>query len=184
MLKAKSFLQPQEFKDLIEHVAAHGENYDRYLNWCNEHNIPEENRYTRQYYHRWTQVPKNKSLIRAAKAEHALAVRREMTLTKDMRVAELQASASRIREEIGRQLDTHECEVCECHNSKSVDTMIKLEEQLRKTLESISKEMGEFNKAAEERVEVQPLKTEMAVLLRGLQKKRPVLIEARPVGED
>lgn len=126
--KAGSFLSDKERTDLISFVAGTGENYDRYLEWAAKRDVTV---YTKAYFHRWVQ--KWRSAIQTARVKHIADVRAGAQYTRNKRLETLQDAAERLLSVIERE-------------GLPVDALLKAEEQLRKTLESIAKETGEFNK--------------------------------------
>lgn len=177
MPRKDSYLTRQETEDLVKYVAGTGENYQRYLHWCDERMIPEDRRFTAQYFHRW--VHRKKPKVWAAKAQNQAAIREAATLHKNARVAKLQQSVERLERELERLEGCgHECESCGQLHITNTDTVLKVEEQIRKTMESIAKELGEFNKPPDEKPDAVPLEVEMAALLHRFTQKPQPLIEA------
>lgn len=126
--KAGSFLSDKERQDLISFVGGTGENYDRYLEWAAKRDVTV---YTKAYFHRWVQ--KWRSAIQDARVKHIADVRAGAQYTRTKRLETLQNSTERLLAVIQRE-------------GLPVDALLKAEEQLRKQLESIAKETGEFNK--------------------------------------
>lgn len=139
----KRFLTQSERKSLIQDVAARGENYERYTEWCNRNFI--QHRFTPAYFHKW--VDKNRIAIKAARVEHQEEIKKNALADKQLRVRILEETVVRLQEMRASILHGgHDCPECEKPHI-DVDKMLRVEEQLRKTLEAIAKEMGEFNKA-------------------------------------
>lgn len=140
------YLTKNEEESLVRFVAAKGENYERYLEWCEAEKIPEERRYTPGSFH--NRVNKVRLRINSEKAEIQDLARDAAVMTKERRVTRLQRQLDRIE---GMLMDatsedyTHECEGCgKTHFDLNV--IAKMEDQYRKTLESIARELGEWGK--------------------------------------
>lgn len=139
----KKFLTTNERRDLIQEIAAKGENYQRYTEWCDRNFI--QNRFTPGYLHKW--VNKNRIAIKAARVEHQEEIKKNALADKQLRVGILEQTVLRLQEMRASILHGgHDCPECDKPHI-DVDKMLRVEEQLRKTLEAIAKEMGEFNKA-------------------------------------
>lgn len=126
----KAFLSAAERKQLAEFIAAKGESYARYLDWCDENHVPEAKRFTQGYLHRW--AGRRRDYIHSLRAQHQEETRRRITLDKASRVKMLEASVGRL------QFAIDDCE--------DPALLVKLEEQLGKALDRISRELGEYGK--------------------------------------
>lgn len=146
----KSFLSAAEKRDLMEHLAAKGENYDRFIEWCEKHGVPPERRYTKDTLHKW--YGRRRDQIRALREQHRVQVRKDSTFDKTVRLQKLEDAATRLE----RRLE--EFDITE----GTWADYARLEEQLRKTLESIAKERGEFNRADEDDGHMISLQSELA----------------------
>lgn len=141
----RPFLSQEEERHFIRFVAQKGENYDRYLEWCEEEAIPEDRRYTPGSFH--NRVNKDRQLINRTRMSIEDAARESAVMTKDRRIGRLQRQLSRIEEMLERAAgqDSHECTFCE-NTHYDLNVIAKIEDQYRKTLESIARELGEYNR--------------------------------------
>jgi hypothetical protein len=154
----KAFLSAAEKADLMRWIAAKGENYDRYIDWCVQNRIPEHKRFTQNYLHRW--IARRRRQIQVLRAEHQAGVRKASLLDKEQRVAILEEQVARIR----RALD----------EAETVDQMVKLEEALGRALDRIARERGEFGKPAPDADPSRELNRSLAeIALRALEKAGP-----------
>lgn len=128
----KSFLSSNEKKDLVQFIASTGENYQRYLEYCNQRGWRP---FTEKYLHTWIQ--RRRAKIQDARQEHREEVRKKSMYDKERRVHDLEVVADTIKKAIDKVQDDPK-------------TLIALTEQLRKTLEAIAKERGEWLKAEPE----------------------------------
>lgn len=117
----------------MEFVAGKGENYPRYLQWCEERHIPGECRFKEAYFHKW--VGKHRPTVQRKREEHKAEVRAESIYDRQSRLRILEASLERL-EAAAQALGENE--------KFDPGDLVRLEEQKRKTLESIAKERGEF----------------------------------------
>lgn len=133
----KSFLSKRDKEDLVRFVAQTGENYDRYLEWCNKRNAKP---FSKGYFHQWIQ--RRRSIVQEERLRQKEEVRRLSMYDRQRRLEELE----RVSEYILEQMDwlrAHEL----CRDScKPLDSMMRLVEQHRRQMEAISKERGEWNK--------------------------------------
>lgn len=125
-----AFLSRQQQSDLLEHVVNAGEKYDAYLKWCEERGITE--RFTEAYFPRWVQ--KHRRMLQARRTEHQQVVRAESVYDRAMRVRTLEASLNRL-----------EGAAMVALANDDLRSLVMIEEQKRKHMESIAKERGEFN---------------------------------------
>lgn len=166
---AQRYLTKPEEALLIAFVGAKGENYSRYLDFCDRNEIPDSRRFTEQYFHVW--CTRHRSALSLAKAHQADVVRSESTLDRENRIALLEEAVVRFREDI-RVLtelkDRIEEEVVEegfTHRIRRIpsciETRLKVEEQLGKTLDRIAKERGEYAKGEDRKPPVSAGHAEM-----------------------
>lgn len=130
----KAYLTKGEKALLVSYVAHAGEEYNRYIEWCDQNFIAKERRFTPYYLKRWIQ--RRRVAVQNARQELREAARKASLHDKESRLKTLEAQAERLQERI--------------ENTKDDNIYLRLEEQLRKTLESIAKERGEFNNAGVE----------------------------------
>lgn len=137
MAGIKSYLSKREKEELVRFVAGTGENYTRYLEWCEKRNAKP---FTKSYFHMWVQ--RRRSIIQEERIRQKEEIRRLSVYDRQRRLEELE----RIGEYLLEQMDNiraHELCGASC---KPIETLLKLMEQHRKTMEAISKERGEWNK--------------------------------------
>ncbi len=134
MPATKAFLSRPEQDDLIAWMVGHQGNYERYTQWCDKNGIPLENRYTLDYLRRWTQKRRARFQDRARKVEEDL--RKASTMDRAARLGKLEAIVAQLEDMmVGEQRP---------------DILVKLAEQLEKTLDRIARERGEYGKAPED----------------------------------
>lgn len=151
MTGIKAYLSKREKSELVEFVAAVGENYDRYLEWCEKHSAKP---FSRNYFKRWVQ--RRRYIIQQIRLKQKDEIRRLSTYNKDRRLEELERVSEYLLSTIDQMVSHDVCSP----TCKPVETLIKLMEQHRKTLEAIAKERGEFNKPEES-----PLKSDTRAIL-------------------
>lgn len=127
-------ISPQAFKDLVEFVAANGTSYARYVRYAEQNNLGYI--YTEGYWRQW--VKRRKGRLEEARARHEKEVRERTVLAKEDRVKKLEAAVARL-------------EGLLASDELSITDQVKVEEQLRKNLESIAKEKGEYGTKGEVR---------------------------------
>lgn len=156
-----AFLTKPEQSLLIEFTGAKGENYNRYLDFCDRHEIPDGRRYSEAYYHQW--IHRHRPAIQMARGRHQDVVRSESTLDREKRLALLEEQVTRYRDDI-RILMEHRDKIEEIIEEGQsgyarfrpqkipdvVESRLKVEEALGKALDRIAKERGEFNRQAED----------------------------------
>jgi|CXWK01.1.fsa_nt_gi hypothetical protein len=128
----KSYLSAAEKKDLVQFVASTGENYQRYLEYCEQRGWRP---FTQKYLHTWIQRRREK--VQIARQEHREEVRKTSMYDKERRVSDLETMADQLKKSITKFGDDPKM-------------LISLSEQLGKTLERIAKERGEWLKAEAE----------------------------------
>lgn len=133
----KSYLSKKDKADLMQFIAMTGENYDRYLEWCQARSARP---FSRGYLHNW--ISRRRVLINEIRAKQREEIRRQSRYGKDRRLEELEKVAEHLLNTID-QMVIHDVCMPTC---KPVDTLVKLMEQHRKTMEAIAKERGEYNK--------------------------------------
>lgn len=143
MAGIKAFLSAREKAELIDFIAATGENYERYLDYCARRGWTA---FTQKYLHTWLQ--RRRAKLQLAREKHKEEVRRISMFDKQRRIEELEASVQIINSHIVMQtVEDHNCSRCGlAHSVLSPDMVIKLMEQKRKTLEAIAKERNEWLK--------------------------------------
>lgn len=127
------YLTRPEMDSLIEWVAEHGDNYDRYTRWADENHIPDEHRFTRAYLSRWIQ--RRRRAVQDTRQRHMLDVRAGSLLDRTGRLRKLEEDFARL-ELAARLLE-----------SSDPKMLVAVIEQRRKLLESIAKERGEYGVA-------------------------------------
>ncbi len=138
-------MSAREKDELVKFVAATGENYDRYLDWCDKRDIKP---FTKGYLHTWIQRRRHK--VQVAREEHKEEVRRVNTFSKERRLDELERDIDIINTQLVLAgVDPHSCTECGKPHV-NVELLIKLTEQKRKLLEAIAKERNELGKPLDE----------------------------------
>lgn len=132
--RIKAFLSKAEQTDLIAWMVGHQGNYVRYIEWCDKNEIPPENRFTKDYLKRWTD--RKRALFRARAAQVGEDLRRQSSMDRGRRLKELETLAARLEEMAAKEKDPA--------------MLVRLAEQIGKTLERIAKERGEWLKAPED----------------------------------
>lgn len=124
-----SFLTSDQKRRLAHHIALCGTNYKRYLEFCEREQLRP---YTAEYLRKWAK--KYRQLIQSEREQHFLSIRAKSALDRSARLSILEDTAMKLNDEFQRALADGEREAA-----------LKLAEQLRKQLESIAKERGEYN---------------------------------------
>ena len=130
----QAYLSAAEKRDVMELVAGKGENYQRYLEWCDRTQVPPARRWTELYFHKW--VSRRRDQIRVLTEAHRVEIRKSSVFDKQKRLDMLEGSVERLRGllESGEEL--------------TVADILRLEEQLGKMLDRIARERGEYGKSA------------------------------------
>lgn len=164
MVAQKRRLNPTQLGDLSDWIARNGENYERYIEWCNLQNLPQEARFSKGYLPTWIQ--RRRAMIQAKRAVFREEIRSASRLPKVRRMELLEASVERIQ---GR--------IVECQLNGDDFLLLKMEDQLRRQLESLAKEMGEFNAKPEDddRADVGALGQRMVAALEAVEKTQPAI---------
>jgi hypothetical protein len=142
----KAYLSTREKEELVDFIAGTGENYQRYLDWCEQHQVL--NRWTEKYFHTWIQRRRGKIVV--ARNKYKEEVRRLSLYDKERRIVELERSVDVINSHLvaaDSDHTTHTCKTCGAsHEIVGPEVAIKLMEQKRKLLEAIAKERNEWLK--------------------------------------
>lgn len=134
------YLSTTEEDLLIRHVAAHGERYRDFVDWCDEKEIPPHRRFTMLSYRKWVQ--RHRQTIKDLREKARQETLKTSKFHRASRLKELEDTMVRI----GALLDG----TLEGKLPLTVSDIVRLEEQRRKTLEHIAKERGEWLKPPEE----------------------------------
>jgi len=163
----KAYLSQRAKKELIEWVAANGENYNLYRELCEKRGWTP---YTPKYFHTW--IYRRKGKLDLARADHAEEVRKMSVYSRERRVEELEQDVGRINAVIiaFENEKMHICSHCELLHTTTPDTLIKLSEQKRKLLEAIAKERNEWGREPRESEEVSVGESARAIALAKLNK--------------
>lgn len=139
----KSFLSAKEKEELVIFLAATGENYDRYLEYCSKR---EWKPYSKNYLHTW--VNRHRHKIKIAREENNERIRRLATFNREKRISELETDINRINKLLAMaDKSAHTCDRCgEAHMQMKPDDIIRLSEQKRKGLQAIAQERNEWQK--------------------------------------
>lgn len=117
-------------KDLLTFAAGAGENYQKYLDFCAKFNIQT---FSRGYWRNFVQ--RNRRTVQELRAMHIAAVAAEARMDRKARIQLLEDDIARIEGIFRDQFD-----------ELTVDQVVKLSDQKRKTLEAIAKERAEWGK--------------------------------------
>lgn len=141
MAGIKSYLSAREKHELLEFIAATGENYDRYLDLCEKRGWKP---FSKKYLHTWIQRRRGK--VQIAREKHKEEVRKLSMYDKTRRIEELENAVAVLNSHmVAVQVEDHNCNRCGLiHAVASPDTVIRLMEQKRKLLEAIAKERNEW----------------------------------------
>ena len=134
MPATKAYLNRAEQQDLIAWMTGHQGDYARYLEWCERNEKPETQRFTKYYLNRWTQRKRVHFQARARQVEEDL--RRQSALDRGRRLKLLEDMVSGLQAVLARETDPN--------------TIVRLTEQIGKTLDRIARERGEYGKPPEE----------------------------------
>ena len=118
---------------LLDYIVAHGGSYRLYLLFCEETGVKEDRRYTEATYRNWQ--ARRRDRILQKREEQKRILREGSLLDRKNRLQMLEADVARI-----------EMALADRAHQEIVDPLvdIRLMEQKRKLLESISRERGEF----------------------------------------
>lgn len=183
--KSRSYLTKPEQALLIDFVAAKGENYGRFLDFCDRREIPDDRRFTEDYFHVWCH--RHRPAIQIARARHTDVVRSESTLDREKRLTLLEGQVARYRDDI-RILTENRDKIEEAIDEGAegysrfaprkipsvIETRLKVEESLGKALDRIAKERGEYGGA--EGKEPPGVNAEMAMMQQMLGQMGPKAI--------
>lgn len=142
-MATRSYLTPREKNELVEYIAASGQSYERYLDWCDRHQVT--NRWTEKYFATWVQRRRRK--VQVQREEYREHVRKQSTYDKERRLFELERDLEMINKSLGfaGKAKPHICSKCqEDHLIPTPEQILKLIDLKRKHIESISKERGEW----------------------------------------
>jgi len=143
--KNQSYLTDQQKKLLIAHVALNGTQYDKYLQFAKKYGVQP---FSYRYLRKW--ASKYRSAIEAEKERQLYALRKRSRLDRYSRLHMLETIVEKLEERLQHAID-----------NGNDDLAIRLSEQLRKQLEAIAKERGEWlkddNQSAYSEIHVQIL---------------------------
>lgn len=128
MAGIKSYLTPRNRRELIDFIAIHGENYDRYLQWCDARGIKA---FTKAYLHTW--VFRKNDRIKQSREEFDRKVRAASTYDREKRIEEM-------------ELDMQNLNMLFHGNADNPELVLKIIEMKRKISVEIAKERGEYMK--------------------------------------
>lgn len=128
MAGIKSYMSAREKAELVKFIAVTGENYDRYIEWCQQRQIKP---FTKKYLHTWVQRRRLK--VKDARKVHEEEVRKLSMYDKERRIEQLEGDVNILNGQIEKTFDIPELQ-------------LKLIEQKRKTMEAIAKERNEWLK--------------------------------------
>jgi hypothetical protein len=173
----KSYLTYRQKESLLNWLAATGENYDKYIEWCDKNSVPKEQRFTPKYLHTWVQRRRPK--FQNARADHQEELRRLSMYDKDKRIADHENSINIINSHLMAQNSGYSSHVCtKCgftHEVEGPEVVIKLLEQKRKLSQAVAIERGEWGKA-----DAEPKRTESS---RDLLRAAALQALANPTGK-
>lgn len=149
-MPAKRRIPRRSEDELIHWLAANGQNYEMFLKFWEKQGWATKP-FTKEYLKRWAW--KRLDRIQAARAEHKSKLMQEILMNKERRIQILTDSVQRIQAALDKMFESapHVCPTCgEDHITMSVKDYLMLEDQLRKTMESLAKEYGEYNRPNEQ----------------------------------
>lgn len=135
----KSYLSAREKLELIDFLAATGENYERYKEWAEQRGVKP---FSQKYLHTWIQRRRYK--FQQAREKHKEEVRRMSMYTRERRIEELEKDLELLKFQLIN--DTHNCTKCGALHGIKPDDIIKITEARRKISEAIAKERNEWLK--------------------------------------
>lgn len=136
----KSYLSHNQKEDLLNYLAATGENYDKYLEYCEQYKLKP---FSQKYLHTWIQRRRPK--FQKARRLHQEELKRLSMYDKTKRIEGLENDMNMLNAQLVK--DLHNCPKCgEPHSPLSTEVIIKLTEQKRKISEAIAKERNEWLK--------------------------------------
>ena len=132
----QKFLTDEEKSLFLTWVAGHGTAYKDYLIWCEEMSIPNERRYTEKSLK--VIIQRNRPAMKQRQIQVNQQAIAAAAFPRYVRIAALQKAVERLDAKL------------EMSDELSVRDYVALEEQRRKTLETIAREMGEYGKSPED----------------------------------
>lgn len=148
-------------KHLLTFAAGAGENYAAYLKFCETHSIPT---FTKAYWPVFVQ--RNRRTVQAIRQGLIAQIAAEAMMDRKARLSLLEDDIARIEEIFSTQLE-----------ELTVDQVVKLTDQKRKTLEAIAKERSEWMQ------EEKPVYENPAMLAMQEAHKRLLAVNVEPVVE-
>ena len=133
MPRIRAYLNDRERAELIHHVSVAGENYDKYVAFATPRGWK---LYTKRYLHNW--VGRHRQAIRLERERHLFDLRKLSLLDRQKRLVMLEKASSRLEERL-------EAALAEGDDEK----VVKLAEQMRKQLQSVAIERGEWQQKDE-----------------------------------
>lgn len=115
--------------ELVHYIAVNGENYDGYARFATSRGW---RLYSKRYLHNW--VGRHRSAIKVEREHHLYDLRKQSLLDKSTRLAMLERSSQALERRLEAAL-----------NSDDDELAVKLAEQMRKQLQAVATERGEWN---------------------------------------
>ncbi len=128
MPRNESYLNSRAKAELVHFIAVNGENYDGYVRFAEKNGW---RLFTKRYLHNW--VGRHRAAIRVERQRHLFDLRKQSLLDRAERLRMLEESAKRLEKRLDVALAGGDDE-----------RAVKLAEQLRKQLEAVAKERGEW----------------------------------------
>lgn len=148
-------------KHLLTFAAGAGENYAAYLKFCETHSIPT---FTKAYWPVFVQ--RNRRTVQAIRQGLIAQIASEAMMDRKARLSLLEDDIARIEDIFSTQLE-----------ELTVDQVVKLTDQKRKTLEAIAKERSEWMQ------EEKPVYENPAMLAMQEAQRRLLAVNVEPVVE-
>lgn len=128
-----SFLTKAAQRDLMEFVAANGENYEAYRHYAESRGWQ---LFSPQYLRNWVQ--RRRAAVQALREIHKIEVRKKSLLDREARIAYLEDGVRRIASALQSE-----------DGAMTTESVVKLLDQQRKHLQAIAQERGEWGQRAE-----------------------------------
>lgn len=125
----KSFLTAEAKKALTHYLAINGENFDGYSRFATQNGW---RLYSKSTLHNWCQ--RHRTEIQLERAQHLFELRKTSLLDRNQRLQMLEATSTTLADRLDIALKANDDEL-----------VIKLSEQLRKQLQAVATERGEWN---------------------------------------
>ncbi len=163
---SQSFYSVTEEDLLVRHIAAHGERYRDYIDWCNTHDIPEHRRLKETSFPRWVQ--RRRMMVKNIREQARQEIIKTSNFPRAKRIQELEGTIERLNDMLEMEQLT-------------ASDLIRIEEQRRKTLEQIAKERGEWLKPPEDDEDKDPIDATKQMFIKFFESERQAAVAAKDV---